>query len=149
MIAASQRSGSAVQVGDGKGVAAASKAPLRCRRKVSCASSPRISCSIPSKPPVAWQTAPKNHGRCSATSDEIVITIPTPWGDQKQSGVQTHLLCRASETSGEKGLLPYDAPALSLVDSVMHFQAVLGHVTRWAGLCWAGLQLGLGWAGLG
>ena len=35
------------------------------------------------------------HNRCSATSDEIVNTFPTPWGDQKQSGVHAHLLCRS------------------------------------------------------
>ena len=36
-----------------------------------------------------------NHGRCSATSDEIVNTFPIPWGDQTQSGVHAHLLCRS------------------------------------------------------
>ena len=77
----------------------------------------------------------------------MVRGIPAGLSTPTDSGVVNAF--RASETSGEKGLLPCDAPALSLVDSVMHFQAVLGHVTRWAGLCWAGLQLGLGWAGLG
>ena len=79
VIAASQRPGSAVHVGNGEGIAAGSNAPLlvvarpvvhsisapvsvilsglRRRRKVSCASSPRIFCSIPSMPRGASQTA--------------------------------------------------------------------------------------------
>ena len=40
-----------------------------------------------------------NHDRCSASSDEIVNTFPTPFGDQKQSGVHAHLLCRSKLNS--------------------------------------------------
>ena len=46
-----------------------------------------------------------NYDRCSATTDEIVNTFPTPWGDQKQSGVHAHLLCRSklnTYTQGER-----------------------------------------------
>ena len=132
MIAASQRPGSAVHVGNGQDIAAGSDAPLLvvARPVVHSISAPVsviLSGSASSQKSFLCEfttdflqhsrhaptciadgsaflvessakgirTCILNHGRCSATSDEIVNTFPTPWGDQKQSGVHAHLLCRS------------------------------------------------------
>ena len=35
-----------------------------------------------------------NNDRCSATSDEIVNSFVTPWGEQKQAGATINHYCR-------------------------------------------------------
>ena len=46
-----------------------------------------------------------NTDRCSATTDEIVNTFPTPWSESKQAGAQVHFLSRSklcTYTQGEQ-----------------------------------------------